>query len=382
MHVLPGIVTLMHAPNDNLASQDLSSGARSTVLAYNWMFGRDFDIFFFFFPLALGVLCFALSQSTAISTSAFWMFLVLDAFGAGPFHFGPTWFAYYDKKNLQYWKSLRSKQIVFFLMPPLIILITTLTFMYVFGVVELLITIWAIQHIIQQNVGILLLYHNQSTGEAIVPRQIEMRSLQFPSILFSTIFFWRIFLVAPTGIGWIIFFALASLVAAYPVFCYVVELRKQVAAGATLNVPALVFWGLSIGSFIPFAFVGKSFAEAWIIPVTIHWFQYIGLNYAMVKKKYAVGSPLVSDMPERIPPLTLFFATCILLFVMAFLIVFVGGELCKSNNLFAKMCIGIWLGITACHYFLDAFLWRFREAHARQSILPHLLTYRKVVAKT
>lgn len=370
----------MHVPNENTAG--LQSGVRSDVLTYPWMFGRSYDTLFFFFPLLIGIFCFSLSQNSAIASSAFWMFLALDAFGAGPFHFGPTWFAYYDKKNREYWGSLPSKRIIFFVAPILLMLGTTLIFMTVFGVVEIVLTLWAIQHVVQQNVGILLLYHNQGKGEAIVDRKLEMQSQQFPAVLFTLIFIWRIFLLAPKNVGVGIFFAVVTLWAARPVVLYLLDLRKQVKAGAKINVPALAFWTISITTLIPFAFLGKTFAEAWVIPVTVHWFQYIGLNYAMVKSKYAANSPLLSDMPKQVRPMVLFLSTCVTLFAMAFLIMFVGQEVFKSNVFMTKLLTGIWLGVTACHYFLDAFLWRFREAHARQSILPHLLSYRKAPSQS
>ncbi len=367
--------------NKSVQPDNLQHGARAAVLTFPWMFGRTFDILFFYVPVLIGIMCFSLSQWTAVSGSAFWTFLVLDAFGAGPFHFGPTWFAYFDKKNREHWGSEREKQIIFYLAPVLLIVGVTLTFTFdPYGIIVLLITIWAIQHIVQQNVGILLLYHNQGKGEAIVNRQLEMRSQQFPATFFSLVFFHRIFLNSPQGIGWVIFFTVTGIWAAIPVVRYLMDMRRQVREGATLNVPALTFWAISVGVMIPFAFIGKNFNEAWIIPVTVHWFNYIGLNYAIVKKKYASDSPLRQDLP-KISPMVLFFATCSALLLAAVVIMPVGTAVFKSNPFIAKMLTGLWLGVTACHYFLDAFLWRFREAHARESILPHLMSYRKARAQ-
>lgn len=368
--------------NENIQPASLHQGSRADVFSYTWMFGRTFDIMFFFVPILIGVACFSLSQLSAVSSSAFWLFLALDAFGAGPFHFGPTWFAYFDKKNRDHWGSDRKKTIIFFLVPILLIVGTTAVFLFEpYGsIIVALITIWAIQHLVQQNVGILLLYHNKDSGEAIVDRALEMKSQQYPATLFSLLFFHRIFLLNAPGIGWDIFFAVLAVWAFTPVVRYILEMRKQVREGAKINVPALAFWVLSITMMIPFAFVGKTFSEAWVIPVTVHWFQYIGLNYAMVKKKYGDDSPLKQDLP-KISPMVLFFVTCIGLLVAAVLIMPVGTAVFKSNPMLVKMLTGLWLGVTACHYFLDAFLWRFREAHARQSILPHLMSYRKVPAK-
>lgn len=358
-----------------MQSINQQTGLRASILTFPWMFGRKIDLLFFFFPIVIGTLCFLMTQNSAVAASALWLFLALDAFGAGPFHFGPTWFAYFDKKNLEYWKSNRSKQLIFFLGPPLLIVLTTWGYVNksTSPFVMLILTLWAVQHLVQQNIGILLLYHNQNAGEAIVNRQLEMRSQHWPAILFALIFLHRIYFNNSTDPGWLIFLALASVVALSPVALYLNEMRKQIRDGANLNVPAFGFWLISILCMVPFAFLGKNFGEAWVIPVTLHWFQYIGLNYALVKSKYSVNR---SDLPQ-VPPLLLFFATCTMFFLIALFIFQVAGTIYGAKSNMSEILMGVWLGLTSCHYFLDAFLWRFREAHARQSILPHLMSYRK-----
>lgn len=346
------------------------------TLTFPWMFGQKIDLLFFFLPVPLGITLFVLSQASAISSSSIWLFLVLDAFGAGPFHFGPTWFAYFDRKNREYWKSMRRTQLIFFLGPPLLILTVTLGHLYADWVIQIPIMIWAIQHLVQQNVGILLLYHNQGKGEAIVNRQLEMKSQQLPAILFSLIFFYRVFLHSPEGIAWTVFFAGVSLWAVHPVAEYIIDMWKQVRAGAYVNVPALAFWIVSVICMVPFAFLGKSFSEGWIIPVTVHWFQYIGLNYALVKNKYASGEPQVGDLP-RVAPLLLFLITCAGFLLAWATIWFLGNMVFAATDFVTRLLTGIWLGVICCHYFLDAFLWRFREPFARQTILPYLLRHRQ-----
>lgn len=372
---------MQHNLNEKIDVITLPSDS-SAVLTFPWMFSRNLDCVFFFFPLLFGSICFALSQMSPVATNAIWLFLVLDAFGAGPLHFGPTWFAYFDKKNRAHWKEHRVRQLIFFLAPPLLIVGTTLGFMYpvTMPFVTLVLTVWAVQHLVQQNVGILLLYHNQNKGEAIVNRPLEMKSQQYPAIAFSIVFFHRIFLSSPQNIAWTVFFVGLAAWAALPVVKYLLETQKQLREGATLNVPAFCFWMISILSLLPFAFLGKNFAEAWIIPVTVHWFQYIGLNYALVKSKYAKTGELIHDLPKWMSPLVLFSITCAFCFGIAIAIFGVASTIYGANGYITKVLTGVWLGITACHYFLDAFLWRFREPFNRQSILPHLLSYRKAAA--
>ncbi len=361
-----------------MQSINQQTGLRASILTFPWMFGRNIDLLFFFFPIVIGTMCFLMTQNSYVAASALWLFLAMDAFGAGPFHFGPTWFAYFDKKNLEYWKNNRSKQLIFFLAPPLLIIFTTWGYVVkaTHPFVILVLTLWAVQHLVQQNVGILLLYHNQKSGEAIVNRQLEMRSQQWPAVLFTFIFIHRVYFHNSMEIGWLIFLALGTFVAFAPVVGYLNEMRKQIRDGSNLNVPAFGFWLISLLCMVPFAFLGKDFAEAWIIPVTLHWFQYIGLNYALVKSKYSINQPGARYL-SQVPPLLLFFVTCSCFFLTAFLIFQTAATIYGAKSDISEFLTGFWLGLTSCHYFLDAFLWRFREPHARESILPHLMSYRK-----
>ncbi|HEY9713049.1 MAG TPA: hypothetical protein V6C72_06245, partial [Chroococcales cyanobacterium] len=158
--------------------------------------------------------------------------------------------------------------------------------------------------------------------------------------------------------------------AGYYISLYLIQMWKLVRDGATLNVPAFVFWFMSVFALLPFAFYGKTFAEAFVIPVTIHWFQYIGLNYVLVRNKYTGENSLREDLP-RMSPMLLFFATCSI-FLGLWAALSLGSTIFGATGIAMQICGGIVLGMANCHYFADAFLWRFREAHARETILPYL----------
>lgn len=347
-------------------------------LEYPWMFGRSYDLLFFFFPALLGIIFFALWRYTALGTSAIWTILLLEAFGAGAFHWGPTWFAYFDKKNRDYWKTQPFRMAVFYIGPFLIMTVCILGNIYYPWLITLVTMLWALQHLIQQNVGILLLYHNQGRGEAIVERPIEMRSQQVPSIFFASIFYWRYFFGAPKNALCAFLGAVLLIASAYYVGKYIYLFTKQVREGATINVPALGFWALSVLAFLPFAFFGKRFDDSFLIPVTMHWFQYIGLNYMLVRNKYASGQ--ASDEHRlnlpKFSPLALFFMTCGM-GVLTLAIIKSTIHMPGVNPLMTQIIAGVYLGVANTHYMLDAFLWRFREEHARKTILPFLLVQRK-----
>ncbi|HNB23805.1 MAG TPA: hypothetical protein PKZ32_15425, partial [Candidatus Melainabacteria bacterium] len=330
-------------------------------LEYPWMFGRSYDLLFFFFPALLGLALFSLYRYTSLGTSALWTALLLEAFGAGAFHWGPTWFAYFDKKNRDYWITQPVKSAVFFWGPPVLFAVCISGNVYCPWLITLITMIWALQHLIQQNVGILLLYHNQGRGEVIVDRQTEMRSQQVPAIFFASIFYWRSFFGAPINALCLFIGGTLGICALYYVCKYLFLFSKQVKEGASINVPALGFWVLSVLAFLPFAFFGKKFEDSFFIPVTMHWFQYIGLNYMLVRNKYAAGESS-EDNRINLPnfsPILLFFITCsvgVLLLAIIKLTLHMPGV----SPTMTQMIAGVYLATANTHYLLDAFLWRFR----------------------
>ena len=337
------------------------------------MFGAATDVTFFYGSIVFGFLLFALQKNMPAQT-AFLSILIFNAFGAGPFHQGATWFAFLDKRNRTEFASTRAKRMIFFAGPPLVLAATILatlvhpTLAYGFWL------LWSLQHLVQQNVGILLLYHNHGRGEAIVGRALETKSLQMAAITCTLIFFERVLLL---GAYKEFIYPLISLIGLYTAWLlanYLVELARQLKSGEYLNGPAFFFWLFSLVSLAPIAFLGKSFEDGYLIPITVHWFQYIALNYVLVKNKYR--SEQASNLPPM-PPLVLFAAMCTAVTVLMLGISFAKVTF-AADPLMQRVLMGVVLGMGNVHYFLDAFLWRFREPYQRQAILPYLLTERQL----
>ena len=335
------------------------------------MFGREHDLFFFFFSALIGFAVFALTQSTLASTSIIFAALIPTAFGAGPFHQGPTWFMYFDQKNRAHYRSTLQKKVVFFLAPPLIVAGSVLGIIVCKPLLIAIWFIWSIQHLVQQNVGILLLYHNPRQPEAIVERKKEVLSLQIPSVLFTLLFVRRIMMNGQSNMAFDALIAIAALWSAILMVNYAVDLKRQVQEGKSINVPALSFWGLSVLSLAPMAFLGRDFSEAFVAPVTWHWFQYIGLNWRLLRKKYDGGTENANLPVSR--PVVLFFATCLTL-VLVNIGLSISSRAPGLNDFNKDMLIGALIGLVNVHYFLDAFMWRFREPYQRAAILPYLIS--------
>jgi hypothetical protein len=351
------------------SGEAIAAFAPEARVQWPWMFSKKFDILFYFAPIAIGIFCFALSQYAFANQNKLWLFLAVNAFGAGPFHWGPTWFTYLDRKNRGHYASSWSTKAIFYLGPPAIILFCAFGWLHCKLLIYAFSMIWTIQHVVQQNVGILLLYHNHGQNEAIADKRLEIHSQWAPSILFSLIFIQRIFLSQqPTLL--MIPIILCGIWAIYAVFTYLSALKKQCAQGKYLNMPAMLFWLSSILSLVPFAFIGRGFEDAFIIPVAIHWFQYIGLNFMLVKVKYGADeSDNRMDLPAD-KPLTLYFAACVVFLTITLLIAIAASTI--KDQLWLAILGGIGVGLGNTHYFLDAFLWRFRGSHQRETILPYL----------
>ena len=358
---------------ESLFMKSLALPTTSHRYMCSWLFGRNTDLIFFFLPVLYGVMLFVLAQAVSFNTNPLIFLLALDAFGAGPLHLGPTLFVYLDKKNRNYWNSANTRRFIFFMGPALVILLSVLLNVYATWLGQLVALTWSIQHIVQQNCGILLLYHDKSNGEAVVDRKIEMRSQQIPAIVFSLFYFYRLYLTSFDSIYWKVFFAGLATIAVYSVARYLWELWKQVRTGALINLPAMAFWFVSVISFMPFAFFGKNYGDAILIPVTIHWCQYLGLNFNLVKNKYADENQ-VGNLPA-IAAVPLFLLAC--LSVMGIWFVFKFGSVFLGGGLIPSILGGVVMGISNTHFMLDAFLWRFRDSFVRESTLPYLMQYRR-----
>lgn len=367
-----------------------SIARKSPTIRFPWMFGLEHDLFFFFLSALIGLGVFAITQSTLAARSLILAALIPTAFGLGPFHQGPTWFMYFDSKNREYYGSTQKQRWIYFFAPPLIVLASVLSFVYFKPLVLAVWFVWSIQHLVQQNVGILLLYHNHRENEAIVERKHEVLTLRVPAVLFTLLFVRRVLMNGQSNI-WFdsILFALTG----YTVFLligYLIRLNKGVSEGKALNMPAIGFWVLSVVSLSPMAVLGKDFGEAAIAPLTWHWFQYIGLNWNLMRKKYGANESPESEKSSskttftegkqlesqsgNLPgssPLALFLMVCFS-FVLINIGLSVWSRVPGLDDHLKDVLLGLLIGLVNAHYFVDAFVWRFREPFQRTTILPYL----------
>ena len=221
-----------------------------------------------------------------------------------------------------------------------------------------------VQHLTQQNVGILLLYHN--SGEAVVPRPLESRTLQIPAIMFTGLY------LAHTFLQRALLIQLAEIcIALCLLLCcnYLWHLYQEAQKGGRVNLSAVCFWLLSTWVFLPLAFCNVDFFTGMMIPVFVHWCHYLGLNYILVARKYAAEN---SSSTSTKRPIVLFFVICFAIAAIVTVAADFSYFFRTTVSLTKSILNGFVLGFAFVHYFQDAFIWRFRDPFQRQSILPYL----------
>jgi hypothetical protein len=335
------------------------------------MFGKRFDIVFLYAPILVAISLFGYAQSTLSSRSVLFSFLVLQGFGLGPYHLGGTWFHYLDRKNRSFYTSSPG-QLAKFVIAPVALVVLTMVAMVVSPVfVYAVYFLWTVQHLTQQNVGLLLLYHNHNRGEAIPNREVEIQSQQGAAVLFAFLFLNRV--VTHDGLNGLIWQAIilgAFLFTLDRSVRYILDLIRQIRHGAYLNLPALLFWCVSMSFLCTMGFWGTDYLSAIWISQVVHWMQYIGLNHVLIKRKYA--GDRVGDLPMA-RPLLLFAAMVAAMVLIATVGFPVGVGSRQTTGWVQNLMIGFALGGGLAHYWTDAFLWRFREPFNRENILSFLV---------
>jgi len=335
-----------------------------------WLSNAKNDLAFFFAPAFAAICLTPLFRHDAVVNSPYLLFLILQGFALGPFHQGLTWFQYFDETNLRHYSDSKN---FFWAFGAPILLIAFATAAYWFSPPLLLFVyvVWTIQHIAKQNVGILLLYHNHDCNEAIVPRDIETRSVETSAALFSFLFL-NGFIVQS---GWIaialhLLIAVLSIESVWLIVRFSTSLRRQIRVeGKSLNAPALIFWMISCLAFIPFA-LAKDYGQGLFVALIMHWFQYVGLNAILVRRKYATESSKKLLIGNK--PVVLFLAVGLLFALASMPVQSFAIKAINPNDWMLRILVGMVYGLTLSHYFLDAFIWRFREPFNRTSILSYL----------
>lgn len=337
-----------------------------------WLIGKKEDIAFFFLPVFVAIAVFFLAQNPIVTNSMFLTMVAAYGFGLGPFHQGASWFTYLDKENFAYYASNNTNRFRFFVLPPLLILTgivaTVACPQFLFGAL----TICHIDHLLQQSVRLSRLYRREDKY-ATATFSLEAASQYSVALAFSLVGFYRFdFLNFSSFPGALALTITLCVIAAVSTAAYIFGILKRHSEGLPLHVPALLFWTLSVLAWAPGAFVNNFFL-AFLIPLTIHWFQFIGMNAILVERKAAAYSS--SDTGSRKSVLNLSPAVTLLAVCFVYMAMFVFIDyICHAPvSIYLKgLCVGILAGLAMCHYMLDTFIWRFQDDYPKEHILPYI----------
>ncbi len=337
----------------------------------NWLFSQWYDLAFFFAPIPLATILFVIAQSSAVTSSQMLILALGSAFGAEQFHLGITAVNYLDKKNRDHYLADNKRKLIFFAAPVFIFALTLIGQMVSVALVFFIFIGWSIQHVVQQNMGILLLYHRQNSNEAIVNRKLELSSQYSASIFFTLVFFRHVFLANFNWPGLDGILGLSLLIALTYCSSYLYELSRQVREGKTLNLPAFVFWAFAVSSLSPLAFLGHDYASGIFIPVLVHWVQYIGLNYRIMDNKYSKSQTQNIEQLVVPYPKLLFFLVPVV-FIVGLLGLTYYSKIVAPGTVPSRLLLGLVFATSMTHYFLDAFLYRFRDSFQRETVLKYM----------
>ncbi len=340
-------------------------------IRFDWMFSPWQDLLYFFLPVPFTLMLYLGAQQFEATNALLYTIIVFEIVGFGAFHQGATWFHFLDKENRKHY-FVGKKGILDFVVQPLFLFVATVVGEITVPALTFFIYIcWSLNHAIQQNIGIMLLYQNSKTNEAKIPRAIQSWSQRLVGLSMALVFFRKQLLTGtPLFEPMMVPIAITAIAGIAYSAAYIWSLGKELAAGKHLNAPSFLFWLLCVTYLVPFAFLGKNYDDALMIPLMVHWCQYIGINFVVAKRKYQ-GEERIENIPLKKPILLYIISGFSLVFFILTLTYF--QKLQGDTNLSGQLLKGIVLGFGMVHYYLDGFIWRFRDKFPREAMLPYLV---------
>jgi hypothetical protein len=121
---------------------------------------------------------------------------------------------------------------------------------------------------------------------------------------------------------------------------------------------------ISVVFLSPLALIPKEYSQALMIPLMVHWFQYIGLHVVLINNKYSAGHSK-TQLNSELGKFAASGAICVTIFF------FFGTQIsaAASTSDCYKTFVGLMLGLGLVHCLQEAFLWRFQDPVLRQELL-------------
>jgi hypothetical protein len=282
--------------------------------------------------------------------------------GLGLAHFGTTWFFYLDRENRAYYAARPWR---FFYGPALVVAASL--GMQLAGPRALLIavTYWFSGfHVMKQSTGFAALYRSRLGLSALPERRVDNAAILGVSLLclvgrlrLHPDFDFRGVFDGPTAA---VAYAFAMAAVATIVVVWVVRTVQRWRRHGRALMPLALFTLASFALFTPFVYVER-LPDAFMASLTGHYAQYVGFVWLVNRRKYTAttvprfGSPMLARVSQS--------ASLLVLVLLAYGV---------TVTAFSATPYFPAVGLTWAHFFVDRYLFRFREPEIRKMIMPYL----------
>ena len=337
-----------------------------------WVIDKKFDLIFFLCPISLGLLYF-LSLMLAPTHALLITAIVWVVFAQT--HFGSTWFIFFDKRNREYY----SKHPLIYYVGPVLIFFGTLAFGYYNQtMLVILIAIVSLYHVAKQNTGILQLYRMRNNEKEKIIRKVEN----------FTIFAWTLFFGAFGALHIPYFVAAfgpllpAAVAAQWSFFggavAGTVWILVQYAKREHNSFPKTVFLLTSILMYSPYLYASTVLVNiyqmeiATLTSLIAHYMQYIGLVWLINVNKYSGESDYgkQNHFMHVLSGSYWYIGGAIVLYAAAMAALRWGVS--PTHPILFSLVPNVVSGLMMIHFYIDSFIWKFRNPFVRETVLPFI----------
>ncbi|MBI4064010.1 MAG: hypothetical protein HY401_06880 [Elusimicrobia bacterium] len=326
-----------------------------------WIVNRRYDSILFILFCFIGLL-YGLTTNLFPGVSFLGNSLIYLTLGLG--HFGATWLFYLDSDHRAYFHTKRT---LFFYIPGMLVGFSILlAYLGKFEWIQIITYWFSGFHVMKQSTGLANLYRFRAGISSRWDRLIDEAAILgvstyclFKRCQIRTDFGYEYIFQTPLA-GLVIRAAEAALLA-----CLILWAAKSFGrfkshgAGA---LPLFLINSASLALFLPFVYV-NNFVDAFMASLMGHYAQYLGLTWLIQHQKYrstlgtrGQSSPILAFLSQN---------------VSAMAMVLLGyGVFVTACSVYSPLFPAI--GLTWAHFFVDRYLFRFRDPYIRAAILPYL----------
>ena len=318
-----------------------------------------YDLFFICFPIWIPLMFFFTFRSFTNIAATLFLFAL---FFLAETHFGATWLFFMDQQN---WHYMKSKPLIFFVYPLVVITITLLTFFLISPAAALVLASAASAfHVTRQSIGI-----NKMFGIKGHPGlKLSNFAIYLMSAFFILIGFLRFFANRSFTEEQLVAIQVTSTILVLAFFVLFFSKKENRELSIKFHLTTLT--GILI--YAPYTFVERpEFAIA--MGVGMHWLQYLALTMPLYLRKSEsfrkeTKVNLISTVGKNKGTL------------VAYLLLYAGIMLMLRQwgigfRIFDySFLIIIPVSFQMLHFYYESFIWRFSEPHIRKEVGAYLFT--------